>query len=294
MSRPVAVITGATSGLGRITALDLAHRGYRLGIVARSRSKAEALLGELREVVDDVQAVVFLADLSLISQARRVGKEVASYYGRLDVLVNNAGVHAFSQRTTAEGLAEMTAVNYLGPFALTQELTDRLLTPGAMRIVNVASEAARRAGSITPATDLRQTHPYTRRDSMALYGRTKLMTIMWTQELARRLDATKVTVNCCDPGFNATGLGRDLPGSTVLQCLLNTLRMGDPRRGAGIIVRLAIDPAFAHTSGGYFSVRGAKPLQCPEPGRSEHVQRELWSETMFLLRGMSGGSAAHT
>lgn len=120
---------------------------------------------------------------------------------------------------------------------------------------------------------------------MALYGRTKLMTIMWTQELARRLDPAKVTVNCCDPGFNATGLGRDLPGSQLLRRVLNTLRVGDPRKGAGIIVRLATDPAFAHTSGGYFSVRDAKPLQCPEPGRDPLVQKELWDQTMALLAG---------
>ncbi|WP_329378057.1 SDR family NAD(P)-dependent oxidoreductase [Streptomyces sp. NBC_01716] len=285
-TRPVAVITGATSGLGRVTALGLVRRGYRLGIVARSEAKAGALLTELGSVADDVQADVFLADLGLVAQARRAGREIAARYGRVDALVNNAGLHAFGQRTTAEGLAEMTAVNYLGPFALTEELTGTLRASAPARVVNVASEAARRAGGITPATDLRSTARYTRRESMALYGRTKLMAIMWTQELARRLDTTQTTVNCCDPGFNVTGLGRDLPGSAVLHRVLSTLRVGDPRRGAGIILRLVTDPAFASTSGGYFSVRDAKPLQCPEPGRGEQVQRQLWSETVSLLDGM--------
>ncbi|WP_225829211.1 SDR family NAD(P)-dependent oxidoreductase [Streptomyces naphthomycinicus] len=283
MSRPLAVITGATSGLGRVTALDLARRGYRLGIVARSGTRAAALLEELGEAADDVRADVFLADLSLVAQARRAGREIAARYGRVDVLVNNAGLHAFSQRITAEGMAEMTAVNYLAPFALTHELIGTLSASGPARIVNVASEAARHAGGITPAADLRNTLPYTRRASMALYGRTKLMTIMWTGELARRLDAAKVTVNCCDPGFNVTALGRDLPGAAVVQRVLRTLGVGDPRKGAGIIVRLATDPAFADISGGYFSVRGARPLPCPEPGRGEQVQRELWSQTVSLL-----------
>ncbi|MGW6740336.1 SDR family NAD(P)-dependent oxidoreductase [Streptomyces sp. NPDC055025] len=286
MDRPVAVITGATSGLGRITALELARRGYRVGAVARSRPKAEALLTELRAVSADVQADIFHADLGLVSQARRAGEEIAARYPRLDVLVNNAGLHAFSQRTTAEGLAEMTAVNYLGPFTLTETLTNTLLASGPARIVNVASQAAQQAGTISPGPDLRRTDPYTRRESMALYGRTKLMTVMWTQELARRLDATKVTVNCCDPGFNATGLGRDLPGSGALLRVLNALRIGDPRKGAGIIVRLATDPALAHTSGGYFSVRDATPLRCPEPGRDEDVQRELRARTLELLAGL--------
>ncbi|MEU6609805.1 SDR family NAD(P)-dependent oxidoreductase [Streptomyces shenzhenensis] len=287
MSRPIAVITGATSGLGRITAFELARRGYRLGIVARSRTRADAFLSELRSTVGDAEADVFHADLGLVSQARQVGEEIAARYPRLDVLVNNAGLHAFSQRITAEGVAEMTAVNYLGPFALTQALTHTLSASGPARIVNVASEAAQQAGTVSPARDLRHTAPYTRRESMALYGRTKLMTIMWTRELARRLDPAKVTVNCCDPGFNATGLGRDLPGSALLQRALNTLRVGDPRKGAGIIVRLATDPAFAHTSGGYFSVRGAKPLECPEPGRDERVQGELWAETVALLADLA-------
>ncbi|MFJ3821666.1 SDR family NAD(P)-dependent oxidoreductase [Streptomyces nodosus] len=292
MSRPVAVITGATSGLGRIAAIELACRGYRVGVVARSRAKADALLGELRSVAREAEVDVFHADLGVMAQARRAGEEIAARYPRLDVLVNNAGLHAFSQRVTAEGLAEMTAVNYLGPFVLTRALLETPRTSGVLRasgparIVNVASEAARQAGTIAPKTDLRRTDAYTRRESMALYGRTKLMTIMWTQELARRLDPAETTANCCDPGFNATGLGRDLPGSAVLQRVLNTLGVGDPRKGAGIIVRLATDPAFAHTSGGYFSVRDARPLECPEPGRGESVQRELWAETVALLDGL--------
>ncbi len=289
MHRPVALITGATSGLGRIAALDLAGRGYRIGVVARSRVRADALVSELEAALGDAPVDVFHADLSLISHALRVGEEIAAHYPRVDVLINNAGLHAFSQRTTAEGFAEMTAVNYLGPFALTHALTGRLLASAPTRIVNVASEASRQAKTITPTEDLRRVDSYTRRESMALYGRTKLMTIMWTQELARHVDPAKVTVNCCDPGFNATGLGRDLPGSGVLQRVLNTLRIGDPRKGAGIIVRLATDPAFAHTSGGYFSVRDARPLECPEPGRDSRVQKRLWDETAALLSARTAG-----
>ncbi|MFF3501675.1 SDR family NAD(P)-dependent oxidoreductase [Streptomyces sp. NPDC003247] len=288
MDRPVAVITGATSGLGRVAAFELARRGYRIAAVARSRGRAEALVDGLAGVTD-APVDVFHADLGLLSRARRVGDEIAARLPRVDVLVNNAGLHAFSQRITAEGFAEMTAVNHLGPFVLTQALTDTLLASAPARIVNVASEASRQAGTIAPAEDLRRTDPYSRRESMALYGRTKLMTIMWSQELARRLNPEKVTVNCCDPGFNATGLGRDLPGSAVLRRVLNALGIGDPRKGAGIIVRLATDPALARTSGGYFSVRDARPLECPEPGRDARAQRNLWDETMALLTAHAAG-----
>ncbi|MCZ0209610.1 SDR family NAD(P)-dependent oxidoreductase [Streptomyces sp. UMAF16] len=288
MDRPVAVITGATSGLGRIAAFQLARQGYRIGTVARSRTRAEALVTELATVTDE-PVDVFHADLGLLCDARRAGEEIAACYPRLDVLVNNAGLHAFAQRVTAEGLAEMTAVNYLGPFVLTETLIAKLGASAPARIVNVASEASRQAGTIDPAQDLRRTAPYTRRESMALYGRTKLMTIMWTQELARHLDAAKVTVNCCDPGFNATGLGRDLPGSAVLERVLRTLRIGDPRKGAGIIARLATDPALRAITGGYFSVDDARPLQCPAAGRDPRVQRELWDATAALLAARLAG-----
>jgi NAD(P)-dependent dehydrogenase (short-subunit alcohol dehydrogenase family) len=113
------------------------------------------------------------------------------------------------------------------------------------------------------------------------------MSIMFSQELARRLRGTGVTANCCDPGFNTTGLGRELPGARILERTLRALRVGDPARGAGIITRLATDPAFATRTGGYFSVRDARPLQCPEPGRSEAVQRELWEATERLLDNRS-------
>ncbi|MGW3744273.1 SDR family NAD(P)-dependent oxidoreductase [Streptomyces sp. NPDC005146] len=260
------MITGATSGLGRIAALELARRGYRIGAVARSRPKAERLLSDFRATSADVQTDIFYADLGLVSQARRVGEEIAAHYPRLDVLVNNAGLHAFSQRTTTEGFAEMTAVNYLGPFVLTETLTNTLVTSGPARIVNVASEAAKQARTMSPGQDLRHTAPYTRRESVALYGRTKLMTIMWTQELARRLDATKVTVNCCDPGFNATGLGRDLPGSRLLQRVLNTLKVGDPRKApasscAWRPIRPSRTPAEATSPCG-------TPSRCTAPSRA--------------------------
>jgi NAD(P)-dependent dehydrogenase (short-subunit alcohol dehydrogenase family) len=279
---PVVVITGATNGLGRLVALDLARRGARLGVVARSRAKADALRAEIGAEVD-----VFLADLASVADVRRVGAEIDAHYDRIDVLVNNAGLHAFSQRVTADGFAEMTAVNYLAPWLLTESLRGKLVASAPARVVTVASEAARRSGGITPAVDLTRTDPFTRRESSALYGRTKLMDIMFSQELARRLAGTGVTAHCCDPGFNTSGLGRELPFAGVLEKILTALRVGDPHRGAGIITRLATDPAFADTTGGYHSVRDARPLDCPEPGRGEAVQRELWEATSTLLAAVA-------
>ncbi|GLY51526.1 SDR family NAD(P)-dependent oxidoreductase [Lentzea sp. NBRC 102530] len=267
-----AVITGATHGLGRLVALDLARRGVDLGVVARNAAKVD----ELRAAIGPgVTVTAFVADLSSLREVRRAADAVDAHYDRVDVLINNAGIHAFSPRLTADGLPEMTAVNYLAPWVLTNALRAKLIASSA-RVVTVASEAARQARGIDPATAL---------TSASHYGRTKLMDIMFSQELARRLAGTGVTSNCCDPGFNTTGLGRELPFAGVLEKVLHAVRVGDPARGASIITRLATDPVFDGVTGGYFSVRDARPLRCPAPGRDEAVQRALWEATEDLLAG---------
>jgi NAD(P)-dependent dehydrogenase (short-subunit alcohol dehydrogenase family) len=166
---------------------------------------------------------------------------------------------------------------------LTVTLCDKLVASAPARVVTVASERARWAGRIDPVHDLTVTAADGRREAMTLYFRSKVMDIMFSQELGRRLAGTGVTANCCDPGFNTTGLARDLPLAGLLDRLLHGLRIGDPRRGAGIIVRLATDPAFAETTGGYFSVKDAAPLACPEPEHSKGVQTDLWQTTAALL-----------
>jgi NAD(P)-dependent dehydrogenase (short-subunit alcohol dehydrogenase family) len=281
--RPVIVMTGATNGMGRLAALDLARRGARLGIVARSRPKADALRQEIEQVAPGTPIDVFRADLSLLAEVRRAGEEIAAHYPRIDVLINNAGLHAFSQRVTSEGYAEMTAVNYLAPWVLTDALRDRLTASAPARIVTVASRASLRADTIDPLRDLTDTADFTRLGSSPRYGRSKLMDIMFTQELGRRLQGAGVAVTCCCPGFNATGLGRELPFAGALERVLTALSIGNPQRGADIIVKLATDPEFADSTGGYFAAKTAKPLPCPEVGRGEEVQRALWEATAELV-----------
>ncbi|NOL45617.1 SDR family NAD(P)-dependent oxidoreductase [Kribbella sandramycini] len=265
------MITGATQGLGRLVAGELARRGAELTVVGRSRAKVAELRREL-----DGPVGFCAAELSNLGEVRRAGETIAE--GRaVDVLINNAGVHAFSQRITGEGFSEMVAVNYLAPWLLTS-----LLSP-TTRVVTVASQASRHSGALDPVSDLRRTDDYTRRGSSAWYGWTKLLDIMFSQELARRLPG--VGVNCCDPGFNTTGLGRELPFAGALQRILTAARIGDPRRGAAIITALAIDPAYDGVTGGYFA-RDGRPLTCPEPGRSEEKQRALWAETAATLQSV--------
>jgi NAD(P)-dependent dehydrogenase (short-subunit alcohol dehydrogenase family) len=281
--QPVIVMTGATNGMGRLAALDLARRGARLGVVARSRSKADALRQEIEQVAHGTRVDIFLADLSLLAEVRRAGEEIAANYPRIDVLINNAGLHAFSQRVTSEGYAEMTAVNYLAPWVLTDALRDRLTASAPARIVTVASRASRQARTIDPLKDLTDTADFTRRGSSPRYGRSKLMDMMFTQELGRQLQGTGVAVVCCCPGFNATGLGRELPFAGTLEKILTTLNIGNPQHGADIIVKLATSPEFAASAGGYFAAKTGKPLQCPEIGRGDAVQHALWKATADLV-----------
>jgi NAD(P)-dependent dehydrogenase (short-subunit alcohol dehydrogenase family) len=273
------VITGATNGLGRLAAIDLAQLGARVVITARSREKAE----RTRQEIGADRTDVFLADFTRLDDVRRIGDEIAGRYDHVDVLINNAGIHAFQPRTTPDGYPEMVAVNYLAPWLLTQTLLPALHRSPAARIVNVASQASRRHGTLHIPEDLTETIPFTARGSSEHYGKTKLLDIMFTMELARRLAGTTVTANCLDPGFNTTGLGRELRFAGLLEKLLTRAGIGDPARGAGLIVALATDPAFTGRSGGYYTVRGTRQIQPSPPGNDPELQGELWRQTQQIL-----------
>ncbi|GAB2828876.1 SDR family NAD(P)-dependent oxidoreductase [Actinocorallia aurea] len=281
--RPLYVITGATGGLGRRAAFELARRGGRLALTARDPAKGELTRREILARVPDAEVEVFIADFARLDDVRQVGRKIGDRYGSVDVLINNAGLHAFTARTTPDGLPEMVAVNYLAPWLLTRELLPALRRAPAARIVTVASQASRRHGGLRLPDDLTETVPFTARGSSAHYGKTKLLDIMFTRELARRLDGTGVTATCLDPGFNTTGLGRELRFAGPLEKALTRLRIGDPARGAGLIVALAADPAYLAHSGGYYSVRGARPIEPVAPGGDPALQALLWRETERIV-----------
>lgn len=277
------MITGATSGLGRLAAIELAKRGANLVLTARNLERAEAARAEITTAAPGTQVDIFLVDLTSTSDVRRVGKEIAAHYDHIDVLINNAGIHAFEQRITRDGYPEMVMVNYFAPWLLTRELLPSLAsTPGA-RVVIVGSEASRRHGVLRLPNDLTDTEPFTARGSSALYGKSKLLAIMFTLELARRIDDTGVTANCLDPGFNVTGLGRELSFAAPLGKILTRLHIGDPANGAGLIVKLSTDPDFTGRSGGYYTAKGTKHLVPVHPGNDVDLQAQLWTDTERLL-----------
>ena len=280
---PVVVLTGATSGLGRLAALDLAARGAHLILPARDPDRAQATVDAVRARNPSARTEVVEVDLTRLHQVRAAGRRIAQQHEHVDVLVNNAGVHAFTPRTTVDGLPQMVAVNYLAPWVLTQALLPALRRSAAARVVTVASEASRRHGTLSLPDDLTDLSPFTARGSSPRYGKTKLLDIMFTLELAERLRGTSVVANCLDPGFNVTGLGRDLRLARPLELLLTRLRIGDPRRGAGLIVHLATHPSYGNVSGRYVTVRGPREITPAAPADDPAARRRLWNVTEELL-----------
>ena len=280
---PIAVVTGATSGLGQLAAIELAKQGKHLVLTARNEKRAESTRDIIENAVPEARVDFYFGDLSLMEDVRRIGNQIKTAYPQIDILVNNAGLHGFEQRITKEGFPEMIAVNYLAPWLLTHTLLDSLAASKNARIVNVASEASRNHGELKLPEDLTDTSEFTARGSSVLYGKTKLLDIMFTGELGRQLYGTGVTANALNPGFNVTGLGRELGFSSVLSKILKTMHIGDPRKGADIIVRLASDPQYQGVTGGYFNVGTGKSIVPIYPGGDSTMQGKLWEATKRLL-----------
>ncbi len=281
--RPKVLITGATDGIGQLAAIELARHGADLILTARSQSKAAATRAQIEAAAPGAAVDVFYADFSDLRRVVAVGRAIAARHPNIDVLINNAGLHAFKQRITKDGFAEMMAVNYFAPWLLTSVLRDNLVRSAPARIVTVASEASRQSGGLSIDKDLLDTAPFNARGSSKIYGRTKLLDIMFSIELARQLEGTGVAVNCLDPGFNVTSLGRELGFSAPLAKALNWLGIGNPAHGAGIIVRLAIHHEFGVKTGQYVFVRNARKLTPIEPANSDEQRRRLWISTAQLL-----------
>ena len=284
ITNPIVVITGATNGLGQLVASELTKLGAHLILTARSKDKAEATKKMIKNIAPKAEVEFFFGDLSLMKDVKRIGNEIKVAYPKIDILVNNAGLHAFEQRVTSEGFAEMIAVNYLAPWLLTDILKEPLIKSGNARIVNVASEASRNHGELRLPDDLTDITTFSPRESSSLYGKTKLLNIMFTGELARQLLGTGVTVNALNPGFNVTGLGRELWFASALERLLKFFHIGNPLRGANIITRLAVEPQYEGVTGGYFNVGTGKPIIPVYPGGDKFMESRLWNDTKDLLK----------
>jgi NAD(P)-dependent dehydrogenase (short-subunit alcohol dehydrogenase family) len=276
------VLTGGTNGLGRVAAKALARPGLRLVLVARDEAKATATCRELSIAQPHGLYDYVISDFSRLATVAAAGMQIAQRYPRIGALINNAGIHAFSQRITPDGFPEMVSTNYLAPWLLTAHLRRALIAGAPARVVTVASEVSRRVHGLDPLGELCDLTPFSRSGSSIAYAKTKLMNIIFSAELGRSLDGTGVIANCLDPGFNVTGLGRELPGAAWIESALRFLGVGAPERGAAIIARLATAPEFATMTGGYFSREG-RPLVPAAPAADVQLQSDLWNVTERLL-----------
>ena len=287
--RPVMIVTGATNGIGEAAAIELARRGAHVGITARNPAKADATVAKIKAVAPDAPVDVFLGDLALMSDVRTVAAEILGRYDRIDVLINNAGIQLQQQRATSEGLPEMVAVNYLAPWLLTSLLHDRLVQSAPARVVVTASEAHRIGWTVDPDTILTDTSPFGPTGMMQEYGKSKLLDVLFTFELAARLAGTGVTANCCCPGLVATGLaGSENVADRVATALSRTPLVRRPEQGARVLVRLATGPEFGARTGAFISsTPGASLLPSIPATRDVGLRRRLWDATEQLLAGTS-------
>lgn len=273
MKGSTVVITGATSGIGEVAADRLASKGARLVFVARDRARGEETLKHLRAIAPQGDHAAYYADLSKLREMKRVAAEIAGVEPKIDVLVNNAGALFNSRRVTEDGLEMTFALNHLSYFVLTNLLKERL-TAGA-RIINTASDA--HSGARIEFGDLQSERNYS---GFGAYGRSKLCNILFTRELARRLEGTGVMATCLHPGFVATRFGDQSGGMLSLAVRVAKNFALSPEQGAETIVYLASSPDVAGVSGGYFyKCRPATPSRMAQ---NDDDARRLWEMSSRL------------
>lgn len=269
MQGKTVVITGATSGIGRVAALELARKGARVVFTARDAAKGAGVLAELRAANPAVDPALVLGDLSLVAGMKAVGAALADQAPVIDVLINNAGALFEKREVTADGLERTFAVNHLAYFVVTELLRPRLAVDG--RVVSTAS-VAHTFGKLD-FHDLQSTKHY-RSAGMEAYGVSKLMNILWTRELARRLAGTGVTANCVHPGGVNTGFGDNNGGVLGLVFKLGKRFMLTPEQGADTLIYLASSPVVAGQTGGYWTKR--KRIEPSAAARDDATAKRLW------------------
>jgi NAD(P)-dependent dehydrogenase (short-subunit alcohol dehydrogenase family) len=280
MEGKTVVVTGGNSGIGLETAVELARHGANVVITARDPEKGKRAVEEIkrRSGSNTVDVVVF--DLASLASTRAGAAELLDRCPRIDVLVNNAGVVLTDRRETVDGFESTFAVNHLGPFLLTTLLLDRIKESAPSRIVNVASTAHRGARKGMNFDDLQNTGKYR---GMRVYSESKLANILFTKELARRLEGTGVTANALHPGTVRTGYGRDGDSTGLLRVglAIGSRFFLSPEKGADTSVYLASSPDVADVSGEYFVKR--KVRKPTAAARDAEAARRLWDVSEQLV-----------
>jgi len=273
------LLTGATRGIGRAAAIEMASQGAGVALVGRDAERVEAVADEVRAAGGGGPVHEHVADLTLMAEVRALAEEVRNSYGRIDVLANNAGALFGSRRETSEGFEQTFALNHLAPFLLTNLLRDRL---DGGRVVTTSS-GAHTAGRLD-LEDLQSERSYS---AWRAYGTSKLCNILFTRELARR--APELHANCFHPGAVRTGFGKNENGILKVLATLSGPFFRSPEHGARSLVWLALSDDAAALTGEY--VHDEKVATPSAQARDAALAEGLWERSAELL-GLSADAPA--
>jgi NAD(P)-dependent dehydrogenase (short-subunit alcohol dehydrogenase family) len=273
----VCIVTGSNSGIGKETALALAEMGASVVTVVRNKESGEKACSEIIEASGNNSIDLMICDLSSMESIRRFAAEFKDKYDRLDVLINNAGVVISKRQLTIDGFEQTLAVNYLAPFLLTHELLSVLKASAPSRVINLSSGLHKRAK--LNLDDLQSESSYKSRN---VYGSAKLMVVMHTYELARRLKDTGIAVNVVLPGFVATNLGRS-SGSLSSRLMFGMMKpfQLSPKEGAETSVYVASSSDIEGVTGKCFEKK--VETESAEISYDVDLQKQLWDATINLL-----------
>ena len=266
----VCVVTGGNSGIGLTTAVGLAKQGAHVAIVSRDEERGRAAQAEVREAAEVERVDLVVGDQGSVASTRALAAALLERYPRLHVLVNNAGLWMTERRLNPDGLETTFAVNHLGPFVLTTLLLDRLIESAPARIVNVSSRGHRQAK--LDFDDLQAERGY---GKIRAYTNSKLCNVLFTRELARRLDGTGVTANALHPGVVRTNLGSNSSG--VIRWVFDAvgpLLFISPEKGARTSIHVATSPELEGVTGRYF--RACKEVAPSKAAQNDDDARRLW------------------
>jgi retinol dehydrogenase 14 len=269
MGGTTVLITGGTSGIGNATAVAMAAMGANVVVVGRNQERGGAAVEEIKAQSHNESVELMLADLSVQAEVRRLAEEFLERYDRLDVLVNNAGLVQSKRTETPDGIETTLAINHLAPFLLTNLLLGCLEQSAPSRVITVSSEAQR--WGTMDFEDMQSRRKYR---GFPVYGMTKLANIMFTYELAERLDGTDVSANCLHPGSVGTNFGQNNRGAMALFFRTFKPFMRSPEQGADTLIWLASSPEVDGVSGKYFSDR--KEIEAKKVAYDPAARRRLW------------------
>jgi NAD(P)-dependent dehydrogenase (short-subunit alcohol dehydrogenase family) len=283
MQGKICLITGGTNGIGKSTAQGLARLGATVVIVGRDAQKTRQVVEEIRSATDNENVDSLLADLSSQQEVRRLASEFKRKYSQLHVLLNNAGGTLTPRQLSVDGIEMTLALNHLAYFLLTNLLLDMLEVSAPARIINVSSDAHSR-GTID-FDNLQGERSYS---SFGPYGNSKLANILFTIELARRLEGTGVTVNALHPGLTSTGFGKNNPGLLMkIMGVVIPLIARSPEKGAVTSIYLASSPEVQSITGKYFV--DCKVTQPAPQATDSAVARQLWDVSADMVHLADAG-----